>query len=47
MIVFRREVLFMDIKKYVVINDTWYCVYEKSGIDEFGYFVEREYREWK
>ena len=30
--------------KYVVIDGIWYCIYERSGIDEFGYFAEREYR---
>lgn len=33
--------------KYIVIDSIWYCIYERSGIDEFGYFFEREYRELK
>lgn len=37
----------MTFMGYVVFDGKWYCVYEKSGIDEFGYFLYREYKEWK
>lgn len=37
----------MTLVKYIVFNGKWYGVYEKSGVDEFGYFVKREYIVWK
>lgn len=32
---------------YNHIDGIWYCVYQISGVDEYGYFVDREYVEWK
>ena len=37
----------MELIAYRYINGIWYCVYQRSGIDEYGYFVEMESVEWK
>lgn len=37
----------MRLMAYKYVAGMWYRIYQRSGIDEYGYFIEQECIEWR